>query len=440
MTEFFRSTFPRDAPEGWRRMRVGDALIVVTRPIEMRNDETYRLVSIRRRHGGMFDRERLPGRKILTKDLSQAQVDAFVIAKRQVVHGATCIVPPEFADAALASSYAQLVGSELCDVRFFAWLAQLPAMTCAFYDASQGVVVEKLTLSLAKWLRTKVNLPPLPEQHRIAEILDTVDEAIRKTEEIIAKLKQVKQGLLHDLLTRGIDDNGELRDPDRHPEQFKDSPLGRIPKAWEAVPLGALLDGIDGGWSPACIEQPPPTGQWGVLKVSAVSGGVFRAHESKTLPSSLAPRPELEVKWGDVVLTRANGVAELVGVTAQAGEIPPCLMLSDKLLRLRPGSCLSRDFLATVMSSWIVRRQIARLMSGSSGQKNISQAQIRSFLVPLPSLAEQAECVARLQSVGKRRSGEEASLAKLRLVKSGLMEDLLTGRVRVTAVLEEAAK
>ena len=54
-------------------------------------------------------------------------------------------------------------------------------------------------------LGLNVTLPPLPEQRRIAEILDTVDEAIRKTEQLIAKLKQVKQGLLHDLLTRGID-------------------------------------------------------------------------------------------------------------------------------------------------------------------------------------------------------------------------------------------
>ena len=52
-----------------------------------------------------------------------------------------------------------------------------------------------------------------PEQRAIAAVLDTIDDAIQKTEQIIAKLQQVKQGLLHDLLTRGIDDNGELRDP-----------------------------------------------------------------------------------------------------------------------------------------------------------------------------------------------------------------------------------
>ncbi|MEI6444995.1 MAG: hypothetical protein WCO29_18165 [Nostocales cyanobacterium ELA583] len=74
--------------------------------------------------------------------------------------------------------------------------------------------------------------------NRIAEILDTIDEAIAQTSSIIAKLKQIKAGLLHDLLTRGLDENGELRDAG-HPEQFKDSPLGRIPKDWE---IGKLRD------------------------------------------------------------------------------------------------------------------------------------------------------------------------------------------------------
>jgi len=83
----------------------------------------------------------------------------------------------------------------------------------------------------------QVPLPSLAHQRAIAKILDTLDDAIQKTEQLIAKLKQIKQGLLHDLLTRGIDENGQLRDPITHPEQFKDSVLGRIPVAWEVVQI-----------------------------------------------------------------------------------------------------------------------------------------------------------------------------------------------------------
>lgn len=72
--------------------------------------------------------------------------------------------------------------------------------------------------------------PPIKEQRHIAEIPDTIDEAIQKTEGLISKLKAMKQGLLHDLLTRGLDKTGNLRDPNGFPEQFKDSQVGRIPK------------------------------------------------------------------------------------------------------------------------------------------------------------------------------------------------------------------
>ena len=68
--------------------------------------------------------------------------------------------------------------------------------------------------------------PNRTEQSRIAAVLDTVDEAIAKTEAVIAKLKQIRAGLLHDLLTHGLDEHGQLRDPIAHPEQFQDSPSG----------------------------------------------------------------------------------------------------------------------------------------------------------------------------------------------------------------------
>src|SRR5690625_5192544 len=111
-----------------------------------------------------------------------------------------------------------------------------------------------------------IELPnfPLPEQRRIARVLDTVDAAIRQTEAVIAKLKQVKAGLLHDLLTRGLDENGELRDPVRHPEQFKDSPLGRVPKEWEVVRCGDAFTMSSGKSRPKSVGQLPVYGGNGV--------------------------------------------------------------------------------------------------------------------------------------------------------------------------------
>src|SRR5690606_28997388 len=120
-------------------------------------------------------------------------------------------------------------------------------------------------------LNAAIEVPDdLAEQRAIAQILDTLDTAIRETEALIGKLKAVKQGLLHDLLTRGIDANGELRPPQSEaPQLYKESPLGWIPRGWEVVEVGEVLLGIDAGWSPSCPEEPPSAGEWGVLKLSA---------------------------------------------------------------------------------------------------------------------------------------------------------------------------
>ena len=106
-----------------------------------------------------------------------------------------------------------------------------------------GSTREKLNQQLLK--SVVILLPPFPEQRKIAEILETVDNAIEKTGRIIEKYKHIKQGLMQDLLTRGIvesDELGvmsyELRDEKKH--RFKDSPLGRIPEEWKVVELGEI--------------------------------------------------------------------------------------------------------------------------------------------------------------------------------------------------------
>jgi type I restriction enzyme M protein len=141
------------------------------------------------------------------------------------------------------------------------------------------------------------------------DILDTSDDTIRRTEQVIAKLQQMKRGLLHDLLTRGVDEHGNLRRlPSEAPHLYKDSALGQIPANWDCGPLASVVDSIEAGWSPSCPAEAPRFGDWGVLKVSALSSGVYCPQESKLLPPPLVPIRSLEVRANDVLCVRANGV------------------------------------------------------------------------------------------------------------------------------------
>jgi type I restriction enzyme, S subunit len=284
--------------------------------------------------------------------------------------------------------------------------------------------------------------PPLPEQHQIAAILDTIDNAIRKTEQIIAKLQQVKRGLLHDLLTRGIDDNGELRDPERHPEQFKDSPLGRIPTDWRV-----------GGFEDLVVEQggmkPGPFGS-ALTKASFVSSGYRVYGQEQVLAGDLRHGDYYvrEAKYhallgfavadGDILMTMvgAGTIGKVLIVTRpfEPGVINPRLMR----IRLRPDVADAR-FVCELIRSLLVRRQFDRFRGGGT-MPVLNLRILRAVLLPLLTVAEQRRIVGILHAHLQRSACEELALAKLRLLKEGLMEDLLTGRVRVTKLLESVAE
>ena len=275
--------------------------------------------------------------------------------------------------------------------------------------------------------------PGYEAQKKIADILSTIDRTIAKTEALIKKYQQIKAGLMHDLFTRGIGADGKLRSPrEVAPELYKNSAIGWIPKEWDLTKLSKVLARIESGWSPACPEASPSIGEWGVLKVSAVTKGFYDCSESKVLPNNLKPIPSLEVRNKDVIMTRANGAAELVGKCVQISKTQQKLMLSDKLLRLCPISkMITNDYLGSLMCSEQIKKQITRSMNGSSGQRNISQTDIRKFVCAIPSTDEQKAISDRLLKHQKFIMEEYRFLKKLIQQKSGLMHDLLTGKVSV---------
>lgn len=246
------------------------------------------------------------------------------------------------------------------------------------------------------------------EQRQISEILDALDEQLVLSTRAISKLDAERIALVEELVTADIASFGEMR-------------------------LGDAVLRIDAGWSPLCDERPPAYGSWGVLKVSAITSGTFRSIESKGLLPGTNPRPEIEVQDGDLIMCRANGVKQLVGAVAIATNVQPKLMLSDKTLRLVPDhELLLPEYLHLLLSSQAGRRQIDAFLSGSSGQNNISQAFIRSMNIPVPDMGRQQQAVHAIRVLDDRISAEKDLMACQQTMKQGLMDDLLTGRVRVT--------
>lgn len=274
--------------------------------------------------------------------------------------------------------------------------------------------------------------PDLSDQRQVAAILGTVDDAIRKTEEIIAKLKQVKHGLLHDLLSRGIDDNGEVRDPERHPEQFTDSQLGRIPRNWLVSRLaGCLVSSPQNGlYKPFSYYGESGTP---IVRIDGFYDGVMKSLSTfKRVRLSSNEVQAYRLNEGEILVNRVN-VIDYVGKVALVPEVSEPVVFESNIMRLRLArERLDPAFATLSLCAGPARRHFFRRAKSAIAQASVNQSDVNELLLALPGIDEQRLVASRLGEVEDRLGFEALAIAKLRLLKSGLVEDLLTGRVRVT--------
>jgi type I restriction enzyme, S subunit len=318
------------------------------------------------------------------------------------------------------------------DSKFSEYLLTYEETVTKFKRLSFGVVDDRLRLYFKDFERVRVRIPSHPAQRKIARILKTVDNLIEKTESLIAKYQAIKQGMMHDLFTRGVDAHGHLRPPQTEaPDLYKQSELGWIPKEWDINQVGDYLDCIEQGWSPDCDSEPASAGEWGVLKTTAVVWDGFECRENKRLPSRLPPIPQYEVHVDDVLMTR-GGPNSRVGVVAIVRVTRDKLMLSDKLYRLIPKKNLQPGYLALALSSARTQTHLSTLKTGlAESQTNISQQIVRRLWIGVPAPEEQRRTCERIDAIEKVLHTQRRSLSEFRVLKTGLMQDLLTGKVRV---------
>lgn len=295
-------------------------------------------------------------------------------------------------------------------------------------------------ISLDQLLAFEIDAPSKPEQTKIAEILSTVDRAIEQTEALIAKQQRLKTGLMQDLLTRGIDEHGRIRSEETH--EFKDSPMGRIPVEWEVEEFSHYIDSIDSGWSPVCLGRPADYGECGSLKTTSVSWAGYDPRENKALPSFLVPIPKYFTALDDILITRV-GPRSRIGIVAHVDLVDRDLMISDNMLRIK----LARDrslipaFVPILLGSAAIQNNWdARKVGLAEAQMVITQRIVINTLISVPGKLEQNAIVERHTSITELLSRHAECLEKLLTLKSSLMQDLMTGRKRVTDLLVRKAE
>jgi len=245
----------------------------------------------------------------------------------------------------------------------------------------------------------RVLLPPLPEQKKIAEILSTVDQAIEKADEAIAKTERVKKGLMQELLTKGIGH-----------KSFKQTEIGKIPKEWDVVKVGEVAE----------------------------------IHDSKRIPLSEMERGK---RKGSYPYCGANGIIDYIDDYIFNGEFVllaedggdynkfgnSAYIMKEKfwvnnhahILKAMENE-ITNLFLYYVFNFFDLNYYIV-----GSTRKKLNQERMKKILIPRPILPEQKKITAILTTLDKRLQLLREKKGRLGRVKKGLMNDLLTGKRRV---------
>lgn len=261
-------------------------------------------------------------------------------------------------------------------------------------------------------------IPPPSEQPRIAKILTTLDDLIEKTEGLIVKFEAIKRGMMHDLFTRGVDAHSHLRPPHvKAPDLYRRTNLGWIPKDWWVATIGELF------------EKRTEHGKEGLPVMSVVmrDGLVERSSVDRRVESNLPPQGHALVLKGDIAY---NMMRMWQGVLGRASF--DCL-ISPAYVVLKPKDTINTRFAAFLFSD---KRSIQKFRQFSQG---VVDDRLRlyfhdlvhiSFAVPT-SLDEQEEIARRIEACNKRIATEKTALEQYQRLRLGLMQDLLTGKVRV---------
>jgi type I restriction enzyme S subunit len=286
----------------------------------------------------------------------------------------------------------------------------------------------------------KFYLPSIQQQKKIAKILSTVDNLIEKTQTLIDKYTAIKQGMMADLFTRGIDmttgdtpnsKGGKLRPSvEDAPELYKQTELGWVPKKWEVKRLGdisTVSSGITLGneYSGSDAVEVP------YLRVANVQDGYLDLSEVKTvkIPPTHVAKYLLEV--GDVLMNEGGDFDKLGRGTIWNGEVEGCCHQNHVFKVRAHRSQLFSEYLAYWSASSFGKSYFIMNSKQSTNLASINSSQLKRFPVLVPSIEEQQVILEKLSAVDGNISKLKLDVDKNKRVKKGLMQDLLTGKVKV---------
>jgi len=260
----------------------------------------------------------------------------------------------------------------------------------------------------------KVLLPSIPEQEKIAEVLSTVDQAIEQVDESITRTERLKNGLMQELLTKGIGHS-----------EFKETEIGRIPKEWKIVEMKDAVDINEEFRDP---RRELSNKKFFYIDIDSIENETGIIKNLREIIGREAPsRARRQVRYNDVIMSTVRPYLKAFAIIPKLYDGQIC---STGFAVLRCKERILPEFLLYILFSKSLVSQFNRAMVGAQ-YPALNSSHVKKLKIPLPHLPEQKKIAEILATVDERINLLKEKKKKLGRVKKGLMNDLLTGRKRV---------
>ncbi len=298
------------------------------------------------------------------------------------------------------------------------------------YQALKGVESDIMDLRVGSGLPNiqqkalkgfEIKVPSsIKEQQKIAQILTKVDEAITQTQKLIAKYQRIKTGLMQDLLTKGIDKEGNIRSEETH--EFKDSPWGRIPVEWNILHLKKCIELHNNLRKPiSAIVRAKIPGEYSYYGATGIIDKIseFRVSGKFVL---FGEDGDHFLKW------KSQEQTILVNGNFNVSNHAHIVKGND--------SCLTEW-----IHTFFMHRDITFFLTRQgAGRFKLNKQALLDLPIKLPnSLDEQNRIIDKIEILNKSLANYSSKKAKLENLKKGLMQDLLSGKKRVTTLLKNTS-
>lgn len=391
----------RGFKEDWEEKSIGIILSEVKRSIVLEDNQQYELITVKRRNGGVVSRGHLFGRDILVKNYTQLQAGDFIISKRQVVHGATGIIPAKLDKAIVSNEYLVAVGNSEISTEFLTIISSLPDMKRKFFLSSYGVDIEKLFFDTEDWKKRGITIPSTSEQSQICSYFKELDLLIGLHQHKHKKLVALRQAMLRKMFPKDGASTPEIR--------FKG-----FSEDWEVKKLEQLASFSKGqGYSKSdLINSGTPILLYGRLYTN------FETEISAVDTFALETKNSIKSKGKEVVVPSSGETAE--DIARASAIVSEGIILGGDLNIIYPFEGLSPCFLALTLSNGRPQQELSKRAQGKS-VVHLRKADLEAADIPHPKLLEQQKISSYFRKLDELISQHATQLEKLKQIKSACL-------------------